>query len=396
MFESLSHLALQQYWWFIIALLAGLLVFLMFVQGGQTLIYQLGRNEIERKIIVNALGRKWEFTFTTLVTFGGAFFASFPLFYSTSFGGAYWVWIAILFVFILQAVSYEFRSKPANFLGRKTFDIFLIINGLLGTILIGAAVGTFFTGSLFEVNKLNITNLSGKIPPIISSWKTPYHGLEAIWTVENLAFLQNIALGLSVFFLSRVLAILYFYNSVDNENIIKRSRLCLKVNSLAFVVFFLFFLIRLMFLDGWKYQTEGTITTITYPVANVYWQNIIAMPWNTILLLVGIVLVLWGIVKSLIKPSPRSIWFSGIGTVFTVMALFFLAGYNNTAYYPSTYEAQSSLTITNSSSSHYTLTVMSYVSLMVPFVLAYIVYAWKAVNKKRITAEEFDDESHAY
>jgi cytochrome d ubiquinol oxidase subunit II len=379
-----TYILLQQYWWFIVSLLGSLLVFLLFVQGGQTLIYTLGKDESERTILVNALGRKWEFTFTTLVTFGGAFFASFPLFYSTSFGGAYWVWIAILFCFIIQAVSYEFRSKPNNFLGHKTFEVFLFINGLLGTILLGTAVATFFTGSMFSVEKMNLVNIAH---PTISSWQTPWHGLEAALNLHNLS------LGLAVFFLARVLAILYFMNSVSNANIIARAKKQLLFNAIPFLVFFLTFVIWLVLRQGFAVDTEnGNVFMENYK----YLHNLIEMPIVLIVFLVGVVLVLWGILKSLIADYTKGIWFSGIGTVLAVLALFLIAGYNNTAYYPSTYNLQNSLTIYNSSSSKFTLTAMSYVSLLVPFVLAYIWYAWRAINNKMIDAEEMKSEGHVY
>jgi cytochrome d ubiquinol oxidase subunit II len=393
MFENLSHLALQQYWWFIISLLGALLVFLLFVQGGQTLIYKLGRSPEERNIIVNSLGRKWEFTFTTLVTFGGAFFASFPLFYSTSFGGAYWVWIAILFAFIIQAVSYEFRRKPNNFLGEKTFEGFLFINGLLGTVLLGAAVSTFFTGSAFSVDKMNLLNLETNRMPIISSWEAPFHGLEAIWTVDNLAFLQNISLGLAVFFLARVLGLLYFQRNIEHRQIIERTKKSLKMNTVLFLLFFLFWIIRLMFLDGFAVNPE---TKEVFLEPNKYLYNLIERPVILVILLSGLVFVLFGLYNSIFRDKDNGIIFSGPGTVLTVLALFFIAGYNNTAFYPSTFDLQSSLTIENSSSSKFTLTAMSYVSLLVPFVLAYIIYAWRKMDKRKITAEEVSADNHAY
>ncbi len=393
MFGNLSHTALQEYWWFIDSLLGALLVFLLFVQGGQTLIYKLGKTSSERNIIVNSLGRKWEFTFTTLVTFGGALFASFPLFYSTSFGGAYWVWMAILFAFILQAVAYEYRRKPNNFLGEKTYDVFLFINGLVGAVLLGVAVSTFFTGSLFSVNKMNIMNLNMDKMPVISAWETPTHGLEAVWTTAHLAFLQNLTLGLAVFFLARVLALLYFQNNIDNEAIIERTRKCLIKNAVIFLVFFLFWLIRLMLIDGFAVNPD---TKEIFLEPNKYLHNLIDMPFVLIMLLVGVVSVLWGLFVSIVKKKDNGIWFSGIGTVLTVLSLFLIAGYNNTSYYPSTFDLQSSLTLENSSSSHFTLTAMSYVSLMIPFVLAYIVYAWRAMNKKKITEDEIASDSHSY
>ncbi len=393
MFENLSHLALQEYWWVIVSLLGALLVFLLFVQGGQTLIFQLGKTSDERNILVNSLGRKWEFTFSTLVTFGGAFFASFPLFYSTSFGGAYWVWMAILFAFIIQAVSYEYRRKPKNFLGEKTYERFLFVNGLLGTVLLGTAVSTFFTGSQFSVDKMNLTDLTSGQMPIISSWETPYHGLEAVWTTAHLAFLQNLALGFAVFFLSRVLALLYFQRNVDDNEIISRTRKCLLMNTGLFLFFFLFWLIRLMVIDGFAVNPE---TKEVFREPYKYLHNLIERPAILIVLLLGVVLVLFGLFNSIVKKKDNGIWFSGTGTVLTVWALFFLAGFNHTAYYPSTFDLQSSLTIENSSSSHFTLTVMSYVSLLVPFVLAYIVYAWRKMDKTKITANEIAEDSHSY
>jgi len=384
MFETLSLLALQQYWWAIVSLLGALLVFLMFVQGGQTLIYTLGKTDTERTMLVNTLGRKWEFTFTTLVTFGGAFFASFPLFYSTSFGGAYWVWIAILFAFIIQAVAYEYRSKPANFLGKRTYEIFLFVNGALGTLLIGTAVGTFFTGSQFSVNKMNLTNISDST---ISRWEAPFHGLEAVLNM------QNVALGLTVFFLARVLGILYFMNTINDDAIFARAKKQLIYNAAPFLVFFLFFLGSVLMSSGFAYDAATMQVSME---KFKYLHNLLAMPLVLIVFLLGVVLVLWGIISSAITVSTKGIWFSGLGTVLTVFALFLVAGYNHTAYYPSTYDLQSSLTIENSSSSHYTLTAMSYVSLLVPFVLAYIFYAWKSINNKPIDAQEMQEEGHVY
>jgi len=385
MFESLSYLALQQYWWAIIALLASILVFLLFVQGGQTLLYTLGKTETERTILVNSLGRKWEFTFTTLVTFGGAFFASFPLFYSTSFGGAYWVWILILFCFVIQAVSYEFRTKPANVFGHRTFEVFLFINGALGTILLGTAVATFFTGSMFSVDLINITHTAD---PVISRWESPYRGLEAACNLHNLS------LGLTVFFLARILAILYFFNSVDHENILARARKSLLRNTFPFLVVFLTFVIWLMVRDG--FAVDPKTHQVSYESFK-YFHNIIGMPPIAVLFLSGTLLVLFGIGRTLFgSVYTKGIWFTGTGTVLVVFSLFCLAGYHHTAYYPSTFDLQSSLTIENSSSSRYTLVSMSYVSLMVPFVIAYIFYAWRSLNREKITAGELKNESHIY
>lgn len=398
MFENMSIEFLQGYWWILVSLLAALLVFLMFVQGGQTLLYSIGKTEEQKKLLVNALGRKWEFTFTTLVTFGGAFFASFPLFYSTSFGGAYWVWMAILFAFVIQAVSYEFRSKPNNLFGSKTYEVFLFLNGLLGTILIGTAVGTFFTGSAFSVNKLNLLILTGQ-SNAISQWEGPAHGLEAVLNFTN------VALGLAVFFLSRVLGSLYFINNIDNDEIVKRSKKQLLINSGAFLVFFLYFLGAILLKDGFAVDP---VTKMISLEPYKYLTNFLAMPVVLIIFLLGVVGVLAGIGLTLFKECTKGIWLSGIGTVLAVLGLFLNVGFNNTAYYPAYNTAlakgspealqfmQSSLTIQNSSSSHYTLTAMSYVSLLIPFVLAYIWYAWKSINNEKLSSKELDNEHHTY
>lgn len=376
MVESLTHLALQQYWWVIISLLGSVLVFLMFVQGGQTLIYTLGKTEMERRMLINSLGRKWEFTFTTLVTFGGAFFASFPLFYSTSFSGAYWVWMIILFAFIIQAISYEYRSKPNNFLGAKTYEIFLFINGALGTILLGTAVATFFTGSEFSVNEMNF-----------SKWEGTARGLELALNIHNLS------LGLAVFFLVRVLGILYFMNTINDENIFSRAKKQLIINTIPFVVLFLTFTVWLLFIDGFAYDSITKQVTLE---SFKYLHNFLQMPFILIIFLAGVLLVLFGIGKSILKNCTNGIWYTGTGTILTVLALFLIAGLNNTAFYPSTYDLQSSLTIENASSSKYTLTIMSYVSLLVPFVAAYIWYAWKSINNKKIDAGEMGENIHIY
>ena len=394
MFSFLDYSGLQHYWWIIVSLLGALLVFMLFVQGGQTLIFSLAKNEKEKTMLLNATGRKWEITFTTLVTFGGAFFASFPLFYSTSFGGAYWVWMAILFAFIIQAVSYEFRGKANNFLGTKTFDIFLFLNGVLGSILLGVAVSTFFTGAEFSVEKSNIINQNLQKMPIISSWETPFHGLEAIWTVEKLAFLQNISLGLAVFFLARILANLYFQKIIDNVNIQKNSIKSLKINSVLFLVFFLFWLIRLLLIDGFAVNPANQEVSME---AHKYLNNFLEMPFVLVVFLIGVVSVLVGIFINVFRKSKNGIWFSGIGTVLTVWMLLLNAGFNNTAYYPSTYNLQNSLTIYNSSSSEFTLRTMSYVSLLVPFVLAYIALVWKKLDAKNISEKDLEEtEAHVY
>lgn len=394
MFSFLDYSGLQHYWWMIVSLLGALLVFMLFVQGGQTLIFSLAKTEKEKTMLLNATGRKWEITFTTLVTFGGAFFASFPLFYSTSFGGAYWVWMAILFAFIIQAVSYEFRSKANNFLGTKTFDVFLFINGVLGSILLGVAVSTFFTGAEFSIEKSNIINQNLQKMPIISSWETPFHGLEAVWTVEKLAFLQNISLGLAVFFLARILANLYFQKIIDNDNIQKNSIKSLKINSVLFLVFFLFWLIRLLLIDGFTVNPANQEVSME---AHKYLNNFLEMPFVLVVFLIGVVLVLVGIFINVFRKSKNGIWFSGIGTVLTVWMLLLNAGFNNTAFYPSTYNLQNSLTIYNSSSSEFTLRTMSYVSLLVPFVLAYIALVWKKLDAKNISEKDLEEtEAHIY
>jgi cytochrome bd ubiquinol oxidase subunit II len=379
MINEISLLFFQQYWWLIISILGAALVFLLFVQGGQTLIYQIGKTETERNILVNSLGRKWEFTFTTLVTFGGAFFASFPLFYSSSFGGAYWLWITILLAFTIQAVSYEFRSKPSNFLGKKTFEIMLFINGLFGTVLLGVVVGTFFNGAAFGLDMLNRV-----------SWHGSARGLEAILNLHNLS------LGLSVFFLSRILAILYFMNSIDQLAIIKRSKKHLLYNTIPFLVFFLSFVIYLLIKDGYSVDPDTGIVSMT---SYKYLQNFLQMPVLLILFGGGVAGVLTGISKSLFskKPYDKGIWFSGIGTFLVVLTLFLVAGYNNTAFYPSLHEINDSLTIQKASSSLYTLKTMSIVSLLVPFVIAYIVFAWRLINNKKITEDEINDKNeHTY
>jgi cytochrome bd ubiquinol oxidase subunit II len=372
----ITHLFLQHYWWVIISLLAGLLVFLMFVQGGQSMIFSLPGNDTERTILVNALGRKWEFTFTTLVTFGGAFFASFPLFYAVSFGGAYWVWIAILFSFIIQAVAYEYRSKPSNVYGKKTFDIFLFLNGSLGPFLIGTAVSTFFTGSQFSLNAMNQVR-----------WETPWHGLEALLNGRNLA------LGLAILFLARTNGLLYIINTVENNEMVDRAKRKLIMNSITFVVFFLFYVITLLLSQGFAYdRVNDTVTMEKFK----YLHNLLNMPMVLILFLAGVVSVLYGIGSAIFKDSRKGIWFSGAGTVATVIATFLTAAFNGTAFYPSAFDLNSSLAIENASSSLFTLKVMMYVSFIVPFVVAYIWYAWKSINDRRITEEEMKMDGHVY
>lgn len=372
----ISQLFLQDYWWIIVSILASLLVLLMFVQGGQSMIYSLPESDIQKTMIVNTLGRKWEFTFTTLVTFGGAFFASFPLFYATSFGGAYWVWIAILFSFTIQAIAYEFRSKPDNVLGQKTFDLFLFLNGSLGPFLIGVAVATFFTGSMFSLNLMNQVH-----------WATRWYGLEALLNVRNLS------LGFAVLFLVRINGLLYIINSVDDEKLINRSLKRLIANSIPFLLFFLFFIISLLFSNGFAADPlTGAIKAENFK----YIHNFIQMPVVLILFLAGVAGVLYGIGVTILKKSISGIWFSGAGTILTVFSLFLIAGFNSTSFYPSLYDMQSSLTIRNSSSSHFTLKTMFYVSFIIPLVVAYIWYAWKAINNNRITEQEMNTEEHKY
>ena len=380
-----NYTLLQQYWWFLISLLGALLVFLLFVQGGQSLIFSLGKTKNERKMLINSTGRKWEFTFTTLVTFGGAFFASFPLFYSTSFGGAYWVWLLILLCFVLQAVSYEFQSKKGNLLGKKTYRIFLFINGVLGPVLIGTAVGTFFNGAEFIVNKAQLTNIG---MPVISVWTNLWHGLEAAFVI------WNVCLGLAIFFLSRVLAILYFINNINDNTVSSRCRKRLPIEAGLFLLFFLTFFVRLLVSEGFAVDpVSGQIYMEKYK----YLYNFIQMPAVAAVLLVGVILVLYGIAKPLIsKNSTKGIWFAGVGTVLTVLALLLCAGWNNTAFYPSVVDLQSSLTISNSCSSPFTLKVMTYVSFFIPFVLAYIFYAWRSIDIHKITTQEMDGDGHAY
>ena len=381
----MDYTILQQYWWFLVSLLGALLVFLLFVQGANSLIFSLGSNEEERRLIVNSTGRKWEFTFTTLVTFGGAFFASFPLFYSTSFGGAYWLWMLILFSFVLQAVSYEFQNKLGNLLGTRTFQWFLVINGILGPLLLGGAVATFFNGSNFIVAKNNLVD--GFTSPVISSWANGSHGLDALLDPWNLV------LGFAVFFLARILGILYVMNNVDDENIRSRGSVRLIGAAVPFVVLFVAFLVRTLLKNGYAYEpTTGVIMMEPYK----YLHNFIDMWYLSVVLLAGVALVLYGIIRTVVsKTYICGIWPVGIGTVLTVLALLLSAGWNNTAYYPSNADLQSSLTIANSCSSYFTLSTMAVVSILIPFVLAYIVYAWYSIDKKKLDKQEIaTDESY--
>ncbi len=382
----MSYTFLQHYWWFLISLLGALLVFLLFVQGANTLIFELGKTPDERRLVINSTGRKWEFTFTTLVTFGGAFFAAFPLFYSTSFGGAYWLWMIILFSFVIQAVSYEFQNKLGNFLGARTFQVCLIINGIVGPLLLGGAVATFFDGSNFIVDKAHVTALS---QPVISHWANASCGLDALldpW---------NVVLGVAVLFLARILGLLYMRNNIDETTLRERCRRKLLPNTVLFLVFFLAFFVRLLVKDGYAYDSSTGLVSMA---SGKYLANLLAMWPLAVVLLFGVAALLYGILRTWLKADyARGIWPAGIGTVLVVLVLFLIAGWNATAYYPSNADLQSSLTIANSSSSLFTLKTMFYVSLLIPLVLAYIAYCWHAMDHKKLTVEEVkDEESEAY
>ncbi len=380
-----TYIILQQYWWFLVSLLGGILVFLMFVQGGNTLLFCICKTEDQKRMLINSTGRKWEFTFTTLVTFGGAFFASFPLFYSTCFGGAYWIWMIILFSFVLQAVSYEFQSKACNLIGKRAYRIFLVVNGVLAPLLLGGAVATFFTGSDFYIEKSNIGVVQ---MPVISRWANGWHGLELLCNP------WNIVLGLAVLFLARVLGELYFINNIDDKDIVCRCRRMMKTDAPVFLLFFLTFVIKVLVSEGYAVCPDtGTVYMEPYK----YLNNFMEMPFLLSAFLLGIILVLAGILFTVLKPAfDKGIWFAGFGTVLTVLALLLVVGYNDTAYYPSNCSLQSSLTLANSCSSQFTLTVMSVVSFLIPFVLAYIIYAWRSIDKKKIDAEEMSGGSHLY
>ena len=382
-----TYVFLQHYWWAVVSLLGAILVFLLFVQGGNSLLFCVGKDDVRKQLVINSTGRKWEFTFTTLVTFGGAFFASFPLFYSTSFGGAYWLWMIILFTFVLQAVSYEFQSKLGNLLGRKTYRIFLVINGVVGPILLGGAVATFFTGSNFIVDKGNLAELS---MPVISGWANASHGLDALLNVWNVIF------GLAVFFLARILGALYFINNIDSPEIAASSRKVLEIETPLFLVLFLAFFVKILVGEGFAVADDGTVFMEKYK----YLNNFLEMPVVAAVFLLGVLLLLSGIIidgflgKN--RLSGKGIFFSGFGTVLAVFGLLLCAGYNGTAYYPSTADLQSSLTIANSCSSEFTLKTMAYVSILVPFVIAYIAYAWKSINSRKLSAEELEEEEEKY
>lgn len=374
---------LQNYWWFIMSLLGGILVFMLFVQGGQSMIGSLSKTEDEKSLVLSSLGRRWGLTFTTLVVFGGAFFASFPLFYATSFGGAYWVWMLILFSFVVQAVSFEFEGKPNNFLGQKTYHSFLFFNGVVGTFVLGVAVATFFTGSEFTINKIALVNFTGA-SNTMSGWDNSLHGLEALGNFRNWT------LGLAVFFLARTQASLFFVNRLDHKVLQERSRKFTLYNAIPFLIFFLTFLIWTLISEGYAVNPD---TKEVFMEPYKYFNNLIEMPIVLILLLAGIVSVLWGIFATVFKKSySKGIWFSGVGTIVVVTMLFLMVGFNNTAYYPSYTDLQSSLTVQNSSSSEFTLGAMAVVSLLVPFVIAYIFYAWKAIEGKRLSLKDAQED----
>lgn len=370
---SLSLSQLQHFWWLLVSVVGALFVFLTFVQGGQCLLFEVAESETEKSLIINSLGKKWELTFTTLVLFGGALFAAFPLFYATSFGGAYWVWILILFTFILQAVSYEFRKKPNNFLGARTYEIFLYVNGSLGVILIGAAIGTFFTGSNFSLNDYNLV-----------TWHSPTRGLEAAFNLFNLAF------GLFLLFVARILGALYLNNNIDHPGLRERTRNAAFKNLLFSLPFLLYILFRLITMPGYALNPE---TGKVFLENGKYLHNLIAMPVHGLgFLVVGLLLVIYGIVIARFKDSTRGIFPAGLGVVLVVLAIMFIAGFNNTPFYPSSFDLQSSLSIANASSSHYTLTAMSYISISIPFILAYIIYVWSLLDARKLTEADMTGE----
>ena len=378
-----TYALLQHYWWFVVSLLASLLVFLLFVQGGQTLLFTIGKDKIQQKMLMNSTGRKWEFTFTTLVTFGGAFFASFPLFYSTSFGGAYWLWMLILVCFIIQAVSYEYQSKKGNFIGKRAYQVFLIINGVMAPILLGSAVGMFFTGADFIVNKDHFMDLS---MPIISTWTNPWHGLECVF------HFWNICLGIAIFFLARVQALLYFINNINDTEMTIRCRKQLIIEMVLFLIFFLVYLVHWVFSEGFAVNPE---TGAVYMEPYKYLHNLIDMPYLLIIMVIGIIGVVYAMFRTIFSKTWRKgIWFSGFGTVFTVLPILLCAGWNNTAFYPSLENLQSSLTIQNSSSSEFTLKVMAYVTILVPIVLIYVFFAWRALDRHKISEEDVENENN--
>lgn len=367
----MTYSFLQQYWWFIVSLLGALLVFLLFVQGANSLVYSLGKTEEGQRKVIESTGRKWEITFTTLVTFGGAFFASFPLFYSTSFGGAYWLWMIILFSFVLQAVSYEFQHRKGNLLGTRTYRCFLILNGIVGPLLLGGAVATFFDGSNFIVEKASLTDIGA---PVISRWANASAGLDALLD------LWNLALGLAVMLLARMLGILYIMNNVDDEDIRSRGSVRLIGSTVPFLVFFLAFFVRTLLKEGYAVNPE---TGVVFMEPMKYLHNYLNMWPLALLTVIGVVLLLYGVIRTIISATYiKGIWPAGIGVILVVLSLLLVAGLGNTAYYPSNADLQSSLTISNSCSSEFTLRTMFYVSLLVPFVFAYIAYVWRVMDRK--------------
>ncbi len=392
MFEAMSYHSLQVYWWILVSVIGGILVFLMLVQGGQTLFPKLAENEDQKTVLINLFGHKWEMTFTTLVVFGGALFASFPLFYSTSFGGAYWVWMIILFAFIVQAVSYEFRRRDKKVLGTRTYEFFLVLNGIIAPLLIGIAVSTFFTGSPFTVQKEALVRMGTSQSVVISRWGTAWHGLEALWNTDGAAFLWNIALGLAVFCLVRNLALLYVIRMVKDEQLVTKAKKCLRRTVPAFLVFFLTWLAGILFYNGFGVGADGKI----YRAGAIYARHLMEHPVVLIILLIGVVLVLYGFYVALFRDTSRAFGWLGAGTVLAVMGILLWAGLTGSPFYPSNLDWQSSLTIANSSSSRFTLVVMSYVSLLVPFVAAYMIWAWKTLDKTKIDTAELKTEEHVY
>ena len=374
-----TYILLQQYWWFIISLLGGILAFLLFVQGTNSMLFSIGRTETERGLIIASTGRKWEFTFTTLVLFGGAFFASFPLFYSTSFGGAYWLWMIILFSFVLQAVSYEFQHNEGNLLGKSVYRSFLVANGIIAPFLLGVAIATFFTGADFIIDKSSLQDSS---MPVISRWTSAWNGLEALLVPWNLI------MGFAVLFLSRCLGNLYIINSIADENLACRSSVRLVGNAVVFLLFFVTFVIHVLLSPGCEVGQTGEITIVPYK----YWNNFITL-WPVLLtFLVGVLLVLYGIVRTVLSSSwCKGIWPTGIGTIITVTSLLLCTGWNHTCYYPSVSDVQSSLHLSNSCSSLFTLQTMTWVSILIPFVIIYIWYAWRSISKKKITPDELEE-----
>ena len=360
---------LQIYWWIVVSLIGGLFVFMMFVQGGQTLVKKIAKDEAQKDLFLNSVGKKWELTFTTLVMFGGACFAAFPLFYATSFGGAYWVWLGILFCFIIQAVAYEYRKKPNNFLGRKTYENFLYINGSLGVILIGIAVSTFFSGSSFALDSNNFVD-----------WQSKIRGLEALKNPFNYI------LGIALFFQARVGGAMYLINNINDDKIRENLKKNLKFDALIFVAFLVAFLLFLVLKSGYGVNENGVVEMVRFK----YGLNYLEMPIVLIMLLIGLILALFGLYKAIFTSSIKGIFPYGLGVVLVVMSVFLVAGLNSTAFYPSHFDLQSSLTIKNASSSFYTLKIMAVVSLWAPILLGYIAYVWRLMDAKKLTKDEIE------